>query len=283
MLRIVISSLIAIAVTAVAAGATVTFVDDPAAFASLCVGKGLALQSVETFEETDVPADMLVLDLDDPLEPGVPNISGSTGYGFPTGLAAPNLIMQSNLGPNPAAPIPNPRGEGSIAVAGADFLGWWVGTYRVGTSWFVDSLDLILVEPRPYAVGFELGVGGPDSQDSTVQVAVFDAEDQLIAVADVEYLLEDRPVFVGLCSDQPIGRINLYDLNSAPGYGAEMVANVEMWGCASADVNCDGSVGLADLLLVLAAWGPCEGCSEDIDGDGDVGLTDLLIVLTNWV
>ena len=39
---------------------------------------------------------------------------------------------------------------------------------------------------------------------------------------------------------------------------------------------------IADLLAILSAWGPCEGCPEDLDGDGVAGFSDLLIVLSNW-
>jgi hypothetical protein len=49
-----------------------------------------------------------------------------------------------------------------------------------------------------------------------------------------------------------------------------------------ADVDGDGEVGFQDLLLVLAAWGPCPGCPEDVDGDGEVGFPDLLILLADW-
>jgi len=48
------------------------------------------------------------------------------------------------------------------------------------------------------------------------------------------------------------------------------------------DINGDGVVSFADLLAVISAWGPCEGCLADIDGDGVVGFSDLLSVLTNW-
>jgi hypothetical protein len=52
----------------------------------------------------------------------------------------------------------------------------------------------------------------------------------------------------------------------------------------SADVNEDGSIGFADLLAVLDAWG-CAGftCGAvDVDGDGLVGFADLLAVLGAW-
>ena len=48
------------------------------------------------------------------------------------------------------------------------------------------------------------------------------------------------------------------------------------------DVNGDGVVNVADLLLVLAAWGECPGCPEDLTGDGFVTVEDLLVVLGNW-
>lgn len=52
------------------------------------------------------------------------------------------------------------------------------------------------------------------------------------------------------------------------------------------DVDGDGTVGVQDLLLVLAAWGPCppdpDPCPADLDGDGVVGVTDLLFVLGAW-
>ena len=49
-----------------------------------------------------------------------------------------------------------------------------------------------------------------------------------------------------------------------------------------ADLNCDGSVGLADLLIMLASWGPCPGCIADIDGSGSVDFADLITLLGSW-
>ena len=48
------------------------------------------------------------------------------------------------------------------------------------------------------------------------------------------------------------------------------------------DIDDTGSVGLSDLLALLASWGPCEGCPADFDGDGTIGLSDLLALLANW-
>ncbi|MDY7109162.1 MAG: C1 family peptidase [Planctomycetota bacterium] len=48
------------------------------------------------------------------------------------------------------------------------------------------------------------------------------------------------------------------------------------------DINGDGTVNTADLLLLLAAWGPCPDCPEDINGDGTVNTEDLLLLLAAW-
>ena len=56
-------------------------------------------------------------------------------------------------------------------------------------------------------------------------------------------------------------------------------------GTCAADVNCDGIVGVADLLLLFSAWGPCpdcDNCPADLDGDCTVGVADLLILFANW-
>ncbi len=51
------------------------------------------------------------------------------------------------------------------------------------------------------------------------------------------------------------------------------------------DLDCNGSVGVGDLLMLRAAWGPCppkEFCPADFDGNGNVGAADLLALLANW-
>ena len=49
-----------------------------------------------------------------------------------------------------------------------------------------------------------------------------------------------------------------------------------------ADIDDDGDVDAADLLLLLRAWGPCTDCDEDLDDDDEVGASDLLILLASW-
>ncbi len=51
------------------------------------------------------------------------------------------------------------------------------------------------------------------------------------------------------------------------------------------DIDGDGAVGVADLLLLLGALGSCtpaQECLADLDEDGTVSISDLLVLLANW-
>ncbi|MHC5114834.1 MAG: choice-of-anchor J domain-containing protein [Planctomycetota bacterium] len=49
-----------------------------------------------------------------------------------------------------------------------------------------------------------------------------------------------------------------------------------------ADLNGNGSVDFADILEVIAAWGPCACCTADVDGSGDIGFGDILAIIGAW-
>ena len=52
--------------------------------------------------------------------------------------------------------------------------------------------------------------------------------------------------------------------------------------CAG-DLDDSGDLGTADLLALLAAWGPqASPNAADLDGDGVVALPDLLLLLAAW-
>jgi len=56
------------------------------------------------------------------------------------------------------------------------------------------------------------------------------------------------------------------------------------------DLNQDGAVNVADLLVLVSVWGPCPGgvpqldppCPGDLNGSGNIDVTDLLEVIFNW-
>ncbi len=62
-------------------------------------------------------------------------------------------------------------------------------------------------------------------------------------------------------------------------------AAVLEFGGTPGDLNGDGTVGAADLAILLGSWGPCGDCGDcpaDLDGDCTVGAADLAMLLGNW-
>ena len=82
------------------------------------------------------------------------------------------------------------------------------------------------------------------------------------------------------------GGAGLFVLMGGPDYTYEVIS-AEQWSHGGtlpgpSDLNGDGMVNGADLGLLLAAWGPCDGCPEDINGDGFVTGADLGLMLADW-
>ena len=68
-----------------------------------------------------------------------------------------------------------------------------------------------------------------------------------------------------------------------PGSPNTLKLRVTVLDCANAyDLDGDCTVGILDLLSLLAAWGKNPGHPADFDGDGTVGIFDLLVLLANW-
>ncbi len=87
--------------------------------------------------------------------------------------------------------------------------------------------------------------------------------------------------------DAGLGATPVVSLTVADGklYAGTVASGV--WVLEPFDINGDGVVGINDLLILLAAWGPCPApclpsCAADLDLDGTVGTSDLLILLGNW-
>jgi serine protease AprX len=69
------------------------------------------------------------------------------------------------------------------------------------------------------------------------------------------------------------------------GYGLVQADATASFGRASADLSLDGTVGGADLAIVLGAWGACGECATcfaDLTGDCQVDGQDLAVVLGAW-
>ncbi len=65
---------------------------------------------------------------------------------------------------------------------------------------------------------------------------------------------------------------------------SELYTNVIAFAQACpADFDTDELVGIADLIALLEAWGPClPACPWDLDADGSVGFTDIVALLASW-
>ncbi|MCZ6651627.1 MAG: FG-GAP repeat protein [Planctomycetota bacterium] len=71
------------------------------------------------------------------------------------------------------------------------------------------------------------------------------------------------------------------------GSGSAYTFWIDCPGRVSGDLNGDGVVGILDLLILLATWGPCDppcppACLADIDASCTVDILDLLILLASW-
>jgi hypothetical protein len=104
------------------------------------------------------------------------------------------------------------------------------------------------------------------------------------AVPDATYVIRSGGMeIVGECHLWCVGFWTLADGITSFTLAEELTVTTPIPG----DVDGDGTVGFADLLALLAAWGPCpEGCpptcAADFDDDCTVGFNDLLILLANW-
>jgi len=142
-------------------------------------------------------------------------------------------------------------------------------THATGTEFFPGGLGTFTCLKNQYLV-FE---DGP-SETVTLQWATyFDAADQ----SGISRLYGGiHPRF----DDFP-GRVVGHQV------GLRALAKAEEYFAAAggcpADLDGNGAVDSADLVRVLAAWGPCgDACGADLDGNGEVNAADVVTLLAAW-
>lgn len=151
-------------------------------------------------------------------------------------------------------------------------------------------------DPQPFAIGTTDAVGAgqlvPSGSVFTFDIDVSDPHihaylqtslDQGIAHFMVASLFPASEDFTGsfpqfYCKEHPLVMKGIADAS-----GLEMTVVLNGGGIVG-DLNNDGVVNVADMLILLSQWGQCgEGnCPADLNGDGTVDVSDLLILLSNW-
>lgn len=189
----------------------------------------------------------------------------------------------------------------------AQFSGWDLATvgldesryWRFDVAQFADSASMLVTWHR----NVDLGFGNTDWAVADFDLILWRVDEN----GDLTTLVGDPglPFFAGgnVVSASTVDNIELlYITGLEPGqYTLELrrldaLGEFPDWEAAVAwllpqppaipgDLDGDGSVGVSDLLILLASWGPCPDCNvcpADLDGDCTVGVSDLLILLANW-
>ena len=189
----------------------------------------------------------------------------------------------------------------------AQFSGWDLATvgldqsryWRFDVPQFADAVSMLVTWHRTVEVGF----GNSDWAVADFDLILWRVDEN----GDLATLVGDPGLlfFAGgnVVSASPIDNIeHLYITGLEPGeYTLELrrvdaLGGFPDWEAAVAwllpgapaipgDLDGDGSVGVNDLLILLASWGPCPDCKDcpaDLDGSCSVGVADLLILLANW-
>ncbi len=155
-------------------------------------------------------------------------------------------------------------GVGSIEFFSSEVNSAGVVAFRAFDSmglravWAGDGVSLAKVATEHDLVETDLGTGRLDQ--NVVSSPVFGGGLSINEAGDVAF-------FAGLAPPE----------NDQIEWGTGLFIARAMGG--GPDLNGDGSVGAADLAILLAAWGPCGGCAADLDGNGSVGEAGDLAIL----
>ena len=185
------------------------------------------------------------------------NVSGDGGGGVQSSQdAAPTMTNCILWGDSPNEIVTQ---EGSTAtVLYSNIQGGFPGTGNI-------DADPLFVDPDNG--DFRLSPGSP----------CIDAGDNTAVPQDITTDLDGNPRFVDYPCVHDTG--NPDGINPIVDIGAYEFQDAS----AIADLNLDGVVGMTDLRILLAFWGPCGGiCLGDLDCDGIVAVPDLLTMLANW-
>jgi hypothetical protein len=212
------------------------------------------------------------------------NSGGSVGGAISVSASSPS-IEACTIAANTAS-----SSGGAVYVTGAGtprLTGCiaWRDSAPAGPEIFLAGLSSMLEVSFSDVQGGEAGVGGTGTLTwlaGNLQVDPLFAAPGSHRLADASPCIDagDR-AFAGASGETDLdGRPRLAD---GEGDGAALVdmGAYERPSCP-ADLDGDGTIGITDLLALLAGWGECTFCPVDVDGDGTIGITDLLALLAGW-
>ena len=104
----------------------------------------------------------------------------------------------------------------------------------------------------------------------------------LVACSDDACGPRSEVVFDASCDTSYVVRIGSFAVNGFGEAVLQVACSGEPCSGCPADFDGDGTVGGADIGLLLLKWGPCGGCPEDLTGDGVVGGADFGLLLVDW-
>ena len=212
---------------------------------------------------------------------GSPTITNSTIVGNTAGIVAGGVYFGGETSPTITNSIIWSNGleeiyvdeSSTLVVSYSNVQGGWLGTANI-------DADPSFVNPINDNYRLSSGSPGIDAGNNwgvPIDAKDYDQDGNTGELFPVD--LDGNP------------RFNADKADFDPGCGVPVVVDMGAYeyqfdpveDVIFADLNADGTVGILDLLGVLAAWGDDDNnCLADLDIDGDVDILDLLTLLANW-
>jgi len=220
--------------------------------------------------------------------------NGSGSFGSPTMLPMIQMII------SPTIVIPSTGAPGGVTAArvasATPLLRVVAATNRDTDTVTIHRFLNSNVTPYLFPVGTEpVGITAgqlhvTDPGTWVTDLVVANRGDDTVTVLEMifgrtrTFAVGSQPTAVAIADFSGNGVNDVAVLNSGSG-SVSILMNLTPPPPVPGDLNGDGVVDLADLLILLATWGPCADpgdCPADFDMNGEVDLADLLFLLGAW-
>lgn len=211
---VIVALFAAIVAAPAAAQPALTWFNSQSAFEAAAAGAGKIRKGIENYEAT---ANTGIEGFVGPLDFGVANGP------FPNGTQGlENLTTQSNVGDRDVVEHRQAPDFGLVAIGAA--AGFGNPSHIVLGNFFADSTDLIFDSNLKTAIGGDvMDLLG----DGRVNIRVYDTDNNFLGDMDVSGDTSGN-FFTGVISSVPIGRVNLFGLDSA-NFSAQGMDNIQAW------------------------------------------------------